>query len=116
MEAEENNQGFPGEEEQEQNQQEQNQQEQNQQEQDPAAKEPAKKEPESEGGPWIAALIKIHEESGRIAVKQITDETFKLQIEADAWIKENAGEDDIYGSIRKGKFVKAEVVRKLKEV
>ena len=81
-----------------------------------AAEQPA--EGSSSNGPWIVVTINEQalKDGGRIIADQTDDITFKLQIEADAWIKENAEEGAIYASMRKGKLVRAKVVRKLEEI
>jgi len=72
----------------------------------------------TEGGPWIVVTLNeiALQENGRIIADQVNDSTFKLQIEADAWIKENAEEGDVYASMRKGRIVRATVVRKLQDL
>jgi len=76
-------------------------------------------EPETKAGPWFVAEIldKALTEDGLIMAKQIADAgAFKLQIEADAWIKDNAKESTIYASLRRGKLMRAKVVRKMEEL
>ena len=81
-----------------------------------AAGQPA--EGSGSNGPWIVVTISEQalKDGGRIIADQVDGTTFKLQIEADAWIKENAEEGAIYASMRKGKLVRAKVVRKVEEI
>ncbi len=65
--------------------------------------------------PWFVATM-IEDLAGKLQVDKIVAEEFKLQIEADAWIKENAEDSGIYGSFRKGKTFRVKTVRKLEEI
>ena len=107
----ENEQGFPGENEEVANEAEAG---------GGVQSESAPVEPKVEEGnkPWIVCRIDdiALKDSGRIIADQEGTECFKLQVEADQWIKENADEGSIYASMRKGKLVRAKVVRKLEEV
>ena len=80
--------------------------------------EGAEKTQVEQNKPWFVA--KIAEPAfgleGMIEATQIPGTDFKLQIEADQWIKDNAEEDVIYASLRRGKICRATLVRKIEEL
>lgn len=80
---------------------------------------------EAERKPWLVVRVltldktKDAEEDfpEKIEVYEpVTTKTFKVQVEADAWIKDNINEDEVLISVRRGKAFKAEVVRKVTEL
>jgi len=84
-------------------------------------KERAEKAAEEQNKPWfVAEVIKNAEDGSNIYTTCVDHESkpleFKLQIEADQWIKENAMEDVIYASVRRGKICRATLVRKIEEL
>jgi hypothetical protein len=83
------------------------------------AEETVPESTESVNKPWFVAAVNEGSASGeeKIIANQIEKAgMFKLQIEADKWIRENADDDIIYASMRRGKFVRTTIVRKVEEL
>jgi len=64
--------------------------------------------------PWVVAIATKSENGSDVFT--VHADGFQLQVQADAWIKENAEEGPVYASVRKGKMFQAKVVRKLQEI
>ena len=73
---------------------------------------------EEENKPWFVAGIKkeAYDDHKEIVVEVILKDSFKLQIEADKWVNDNAEEGILYATLRRGKVRQVTIVRKLEEI
>lgn len=76
----------------------------------------AKESTAEKNTPWFVAVCELNQATGEPIIGETLQSGFQLQVEADKWIRENAKEDVIYISLRRGKLLRAKVVRKLEEI
>jgi len=71
-----------------------------------------------EKSPWFVAELdgEAMKEGQTVILGLPTEQEFKLQIHADKWIRENITEGKVYIGLRRGRAIKATVIRKLEEV
>lgn len=80
-----------------------------------AEKFPGEENEEEVRLPWFVATA-VAGADGAFTPVEIKADNFKLQIEADKWIRENAEDGVVYGSFRRGKLFKVQTVRKIEEL
>ena len=83
------------------------------------AKEPAASTSEptvEKNTPWFVAVCELNQATRELIIGETLQSGFQLQVEADKWIRENAKENVVYISLRRGKMLRAKVVRKLEEI